>query len=259
MKRILLLLILCVIGLSTNDLNAQRKKKKKPITEKSEVIVFDDEEVEPSKSNNGMPLIIKTNPFSFIFGKQLLEGELEIADFVSIQAGLGLTFKNQLEGSEFYSEIEGDENLYFENSPNWQLDITDYYGNESREQKLGFMFSLSPRFFYASDGFEGGYIAPSLTYTRNNYYALGILPNGQPSNIFSDSENISNLDFTVRYGYNILYDNLMTESFFGIGIRNSNANRQDIGIENGNYGVKTAEIKTSGLRLEMGIRIGFQL
>lgn len=60
-------------------------------SEKSKVIVFgdDEEENQNSKFKSKRYTIIKTNPFSSIFGHQVLEIERELTNVLSFQVGLG--------------------------------------------------------------------------------------------------------------------------------------------------------------------------
>ncbi len=259
MKKINLILI-TIICLAVNcEITAQRKKsKKKEPVEKSTVIVFDDEEEKGQKEETKSLLLnIKTSPLSFIFGYQLLEAEKEITDYLSLQAGVGVTFKDRIKSTEIYSELFEEENLYSAPSPNWYQDVGDSY-SFGRQNKMGYCFSFSPRLFYESDGFEGAYIAPAFTYKRYNYLAQDIV-NGQANGNYVDAENLITKDITVRFGYNYLYEKIMTESFIGIGTRSNSSRRQDIGFDvNGKFGKAFQDFSNSELRLEAGIRIGFQ-
>ena len=67
-------------------------------------------------------------------------------------------------------------------------------------------------------------------------------------------------DFTIRYGYTILYDRLTAEGFAGVGLRSRRAERQDLGRDaTGTVRNGVRELNDNGLRLELGLRIGFQL
>lgn len=262
MNKLKLIFVFAISFILLSEGIAQKKRvKKKEQTEKSTVIVFDDEEqtkeeVERTKSY----INIKTNPMSFLFGYQMIEAEKQITDYLSVQVGAGVTFKDLSKTIDDFDEIIDQEDVYSPESPNWNTDVTDYYyADNTRKSKLGFCFTLSPRFFYASDGFEGGYIAPTFTYKRYNFNAADFVDRAYTTD-FIDPENLNYTDFTVRYGYNTLFETMMTESFVGVGYRTNSSHRQDIGYNAGGLIGKTfQDFSYSGIRLELGIRVGFQL
>ena len=261
----MLLFMFCLIAFSNDALSQRKRTTKKKETEKSTVIVFDDEKVdEETTSDPSKNIIIKTSPISFIFGSQIVEVEKEINDWFSVQVGAGVTFKDRSKDIELFSELidEEDTNNYGPYSEVWESDELDYYYNDTRKSSLGFAFTLSPRLFYESDGYEGGYFAPTFTYKRFAFKAEDVVLGNnyvERTGVYTDSESVSYTDFTIRYGYNNLFDKLMTESFIGLGIRSTKNHRQDLGYESGGYlGKSYQDFSSSELRLELGIRIGFQ-
>ncbi|HMT54964.1 MAG TPA: hypothetical protein PKC06_17050 [Saprospiraceae bacterium] len=214
------------------------------------------------KAKSSHPIIIKTSPISPLSGKGIIEVEREVTDYMSIQVGLGLTFKSLLNIS--LVNVLNDDSEEFHESTLWEYDITDDFNDFTiRKVKPGFVFSISPRFFYESDGFEGSYIAPVFRYSTYNYSVKPILE--IPGEIireasYSTDESVKNIDLLVHYGTQVLYPKLTTEYFIGLGARLETANRQDLGIDSSGVNRNgIAEIKKTTFLLEGGVRIGFQL
>ncbi len=258
---LLLLLMFCFIS----SLSAQKKKKKKKESN-IEIIEFgEDGELD----DNSTPLsgyVIKTSPTSYLFGSQFVEIEKYATDYLSIQAGLGLTFK-PLAG-ELYANIldELDEDGGDDcDSEIWgQGDICDDYNDFSiRTYKPGFLISGSARLFFDDDSMDGGYFAMKLRYSTAKYQVQDIIQNAGSLERLEGTfvpESVKRFDIIGHYGYQTLYSKLTAEYFLGIGARIRNESRQDIGRNE--FGLIQGQIrkfKKTGLRIEGGIRIGFQL
>lgn len=238
--------------------------QKKPKSD-VEVINFGDES-DDKKKDEGVykGLILKTSPTTFIFGRQPFELEKEVKDYLSLQVGVGATFLPLYAGyddllAELREETDGSEI-----SDQWDIDEPDYYNDYTyRTGKVGLLFSLSPRLFFESDGYEGMYIAPVLRYSTQNFEVQKVregitsierLPNDL------QKESVKNTDLLVHWGSQSLYPKLTFEWFIGAGIRFRNNTRQDVGFDaltfSGN-GERTFNDKR--FRMEAGIRVGFQL
>lgn len=268
MKIRMLLMLICLIAFSAESFAQRKRGAKKKETEKSTVIIFDDEKEEDDddeRINSSRATIIKTSPISFIFGNQIIEVEKEINDWFSLQLGAGVTFKDRSKDIDFLAEIidEESDGEYGPFSDVWESDELDFYYDGTRQSKLGYAFTFSPRLFYGSDGCEGGYIAPTLTYKKFAFKAEDVVLGNnyvERTGVFTDSESVGYLDFTVRYGQTNFFEKLTTESFVGLGIRSISNHRQDLGYTTGGYLAKGfQDFKSSELRLELGVRIGFQL
>jgi hypothetical protein len=248
-----------LLFLSSNTFAQNQKNKNTSV----EIIDFGNREKKQSVKSDH-PMIIKTSPISPIFGKAILEVEREITDYLSLQVGVGLKFKPLVERNLISILDESEEsNLYCE-SPLWENDICDDFNDSSiRKASPGIILSVSPRFFFESDGFEGSYIAPLIRYSRENLNAQSISENRGSIVRLSDfdvNESISNIDFIVHYGLQILYPKLSLEYFVGVGARKENIVRQDLGVDNAGFNRNgTSKINSTSLLLEGGIRIGFQL
>ncbi len=261
------ILILLVISLLASDVvlaqKSKSKSKKKP-TKDVEVIDFGDDEDSKKDDKTYKSIIIKTSPISFIFGRQPFEIEKEITDYLSLQAGLGLTFLPIINYQNIIGEeIEGLGDYSCE-STQWANDECDYYADYTiRKGSVGYMASFSPRLFFGSDGFDGGYIAPMVRFSQRKFEVQKVLE-GTPSLERAPNEyqpeKVKSIDFGVQYGYQTIYPKLTFEWFAGVGARISNNLRQDIGRDlDGNYGNGASEFKSRKFRFEAGIRVGFQL
>jgi len=208
-------------------------------------------------------LILKTSPTAFIFGRQPVEIEKEVQDYMSLQAGLGVTFEPLWAGyNELVNEINDEVDGYYE-SEQWAIDEPDIYSDYSiRKGKTGFLASISPRLFFESDGFEGMYIAPVLRYSVQNFDVQKVRE-GLPYIDRSDEvqkEYVKNFDLLVHYGSQSLYPKLSFEWFLGAGIRFRNNLRQDVGYDSSLVSANGERtFKDKKFRLEVGIRVGFQL
>ena len=81
--------------------------------------------------------------------------------------------------------------------------------------------------------------------------------------VFDDSwtkEKVNRFDIVGHYGYQSVYSKLTAEYFLGLGARFRNETRQDLGRNASSIVQSTLRsFKASGVRVEAGIRIGFQL
>ena len=255
-RTVLLLIAGC---LSTYHALAQKKKPEKDV----EIINFGDSESTSKNNRVYHGLILKTSPVSFIFGRQPIELEKEIQDFMSLQAGVGVTFEPLWTGYEdLVNEINDEVDGYYE-SDQWAYDEPDVYSDYSiRKGKPGFLVSLSPRLFFESDGYEGMYIAPVLRYSVQKYEVQKVLAGLPYIERIDDvqQEHVKNFDLLVHYGGQNLYPKLTFEWFIGAGIRFRNNLRQDVGYDGFQLSANGERaFRDKKFRLEAGIRVGFQL
>lgn len=260
--RLKVLFLIPVMLLLTFQLMGQKSKKNKRDKD-VEIIDFGDDGGQGETDPYG-DFIIKTNPFSYMFGWQFVEVERTIAPFFTVQGGLGVTFKPLLQDTyaEFIDELREGPNYESE----WSNDYPDDYSDYSiRSQKIGLLYSANFKLYFDDDAPDGSYFGFTARIANKRYEVQKVdetytgggvlrLPND-----FQD-EKVRNLDLVGYYGYQLLYDKLTTEYFVGLGARLSKHTRQDIG-SNSSFGYKNGEIefKESLVRYEVGVRIGFQL
>ncbi|MBN8681556.1 MAG: hypothetical protein J0L99_02845 [Chitinophagales bacterium] len=265
-----LILLLC-IGSLVPAAHAQRSKDKKK--DDVQIIEFGEDggRVRKQKQEKKTGIIVKTSPTSFLMGRQPFEIEREVSSLLSLQVGLGLRFKPLIQSSELNQEISGSafvEETYFCESDQWGGndicdDILDY---SIRKMNVGPIISFSPRLFFESDGYEGGYIAPVLRYSSlsgkvsrvvEDPINLGVLTYEETP---SQKESIRDIDLMVHYGQQSLFPKLTFEYFIGLGARIRSGKVQDIGFNDLGF-IQNGErtLKSTNIRIEAGIRVGLQL
>ncbi|MBK9335324.1 MAG: hypothetical protein IPM98_01570 [Lewinellaceae bacterium] len=254
--------LLLLAAVATNFAEAQNPDKK--VNSDVQIINFGSESESSKTDKVYKGLIVKTSPTSFIFGRQPVEIEKEITDYLSLQVGVGLTFSPFWDGyNELLAELSDEEDIA-EISDQWAYDVQDNYSDYSiRTGSIGPILSLSPRLFFESDGYEGFYVAPVLRYSIQHYRVQKIregLPHIEHTPDETQKESIKNLDLMVHWGAQKLYPKLTLEWFIGGGVRLRNNTRQDVGFDftmlSGNG---EQSFKDKRFRFETGVRIGFQL
>jgi hypothetical protein len=242
-----------------------QKDKKKP-NKDVEVIDFGETEDKTEDKSVYHGLILKTSPVSFIFGRQSVELEKEINDYLSIQGGVGVTFEPLWASyGDLLAEITEEYDGFCESdNPAFAYDECDSYSDFTiRSGKVGYQFSLSPRLFFDSDGFEGMYIAPVLRSSTQKFDVQRVyegLSYAEHNPADLQQESVKNFDLLVHYGGQTLHPKLSVEWFIGGGMRFRNSVRQDIGFDFNQQALNgERRFKDRKFRLEAGIRVGFQL
>lgn len=237
--------------------------------QKSDVEIIDFGDDNDTKSDYvASNYIIKTSPVSFVFGSQMIEVERYMTDFLSVQAGIGLTFDvlyKDILDEDITSEIGLSQYSDYCESEFWgeQNDICDdFVSTFNRRIKPSILLTASARLFFNDDAMDGSYFAFKLRYARENVAIMDIAPNSSSVQRLSDQwfdESYRSFDIIAQYGYQVLYDRLTTEYFVGLGARFTKESRQDLGYLGGIVTNNLLEVSTTLPRIEAGIRIGFQL
>lgn len=235
-----------------------------------EIITFEDgKKTTTSKNNVSNQLVIKSNPLSFLYGRQFFEAEYLLTDYFTIEGGVGLTFAPLLTGyesiySEFYYNIINDGNDCTSVNFDPQFDFCDqqlYSDFDIRNTNIGPWLSGALKFYVYNDALDGPYISLNLKYYRNNYEVLTVEEDIDFIRSTSNyqKETVSNLDYTVRLGSQTIYNPLITDWFIGLGVRNINQNRLDVGFDRGKdtWTNSSQSTKNSTFVVELGVRLGF--
>jgi hypothetical protein len=207
--------------------------------------------------------IVKIAPLGFVDGSFPVFYERRITEFFSVQAGVGLTSRNYMRGlmQDARSSIDLNDN----NGTPTTTDLSEkIYSFSDRSPKLGFMFSVQPRFYFDSDAPNDGFMGISYNFYRYNFDIPALVTSSTTSSgyaatgpIQNENEKIS--DIMVAFGDQILFDKLVLEFSSGIGIRNVNGlkytatqdpttNEIDNGF--GNY-------KQTLFNYEISVRVGY--
>jgi hypothetical protein len=245
-------LFVSIISIENVSAQVLQRDTTAKVKEGIEIIRFSEDQKEDSKkkSSNVSTSIIKIAPIAFIAGYFPVFVERELNDWLSIQVGMGVTFKSAAD--DIFS--------------NWSdvLEGTDTYTDYSyRATNLGFLLSVSPRLYFDSEGLEGGYLAPEMRLSSRNIKAQ----KPDPSNVDLsridneyDKEKNNYFDLMVHYGRQTLYPKLTLDWSIGVGIRNVNSTTQI--VDRNNAGIWTSTLEKSANSLfhaQIGLRVGFQL
>ncbi len=230
----------------------QRDTTSKPKRE-VEIIQFGDN-AGGGRSKQGQPsskYIVKVAPLAFVAGYFPVFLEREYLDWLSLQAGVGITFKSVINEllSDFGSSIYEDSGSYIDYS--------------YRKATPGILLSFAPRLYFESDGFEGGYLSPEIRFNTQNTKAQK--PNPSSIDLMRlngeyDPESYKHLDLMIHYGQQTLYPKLTLDWSFGLGIRSVNSKVQTVFQNNGNTWTSSFEESSyNSFRVQLGLRLGFQL
>lgn len=228
------------------------------------IIIFDDDsEIDgysEFKYNNpyGSSIVLKTSPLSVFYGSQFIEVEKSVLDFLSLEIGGGITFKNNVAPNSYsvFNPYSGC------TSSNWPEDrdyCDDYYDTAFRSTKLGYTGMAAVKLYFANEAPCGLYLSFNVNYSRLNYSAKRV-KEGMTSILRVedyDMEKVNNLEYSVRFGWQSFHDPLISNFFIGFGVLNSNQIRQDLGYNQFNQLMNnTQSIKFSSPTLVLGLRIG---
>ena len=186
-----------------------------PPQKQVEVIHFGADEGNDAEKNSTLRRgIVKIAPLSFVLGYFPVFYEYEIKDWLSLQGGVGLTFKPPVSDlqTQIFDELNSD-----------CTDCDNYRDYSYRKGGIGYLLALSPRLYFSSDGMDGSYIAPEVRlYQRNSQaqkpdrsstFDLVRLPNDY------DDEHLRFTDLMVNFGWQALYPKLAIDWSVGLGMR----------------------------------------
>jgi hypothetical protein len=217
-------LLLCTIGCVVSHFfaNAQSRKTAR---DSSTVIIFNQHSTASGYIHRraGEDNIIKIAPLGFITGAFPLAYERKITDFLSVQVGGGLTYKNYVRGV-FKKEGESD-NIHVQypwGGDNYSDMGGSIYNYDFRKAKMGYLYSIQPRFYYESEALDGFFIGLSYDFYRYNFESKGLTATSgggyeHLGSMKSEHENIT--DYMVHFGQQVVNDRLTLEYSTGIGIR----------------------------------------
>jgi hypothetical protein len=258
MKRSLLLLSAVVVLSCFNHLIAQSKKD---IKDSTSVIIFNSSSSttsKPKKGSSSESTIIKIAPLGVLSGTFPVLVEQRITDFLSVQAAAGVTHRNYVR--TLIRKEESPEVTYSGNGSNLN-DVSERINSfEFRTPKLGFMASIQPRIYYASEGLDGGFIGLSFDYYRYNFQIPAITgsTNDYKQNGSMKSEHEILKDYMVHFGYQSLSNRISIEYSTAIGLRSASGNKYIAGYNNsGILEEGEGTYKQTGLNFNIGFKVGY--
>ncbi len=237
-----------------------------------ETVVFSTKSSSPKEKKkrngtSGYDNVVKIAPLSFIIGKIPVYYERRINDFISVQAGLGLTSKHYF-NDILYSDGEGPTDNFYKslkwNDANTTENFADNspYGGDGRKYNLGYTFSVEPRVYFDTDeGLDGFFLGIGYTKSRFNYSSKAVANNVSTLTYtgatVKEFDNLSTL--MVSFGSQIMYDHLSLEYTGGVGLRSSKGERY-IYTSNGStgkYATGTGIVDKTGLAFDLTLRVGY--
>ena len=238
-------------------------------TQKSDLIIINDDGTTSNIEPVGTKLIIKTNMFEFIGGSQRLELEYRLNDFIALQGGAGITFPSaskDLDAMKMTGFIH-----YFQNGDNCESDnfnaeedICDSYDNATyRKVNLGYQAIFMSKFYLDNSALEDSYIGLGFRFKGLNfeaekaYYDASNDITRDPKDLQKERSN--NLEIFSRYGYQWLYKKLSLDWYIGTGVKLSNRKYQDLGKIDNEIVNDYRDWKARTLVFHMGLSLGIQL
>lgn len=245
---VVLSVALCLCGMSAT---AQKKKQAKDSTV---VITFSETSTTSKKKKkaSGDANIVKIAPLGFISGSFPLLYERKIADFLTIEAGAGLTHRNYMRGV-FRNKDGVNLDESYDNT-----DIAEgSYKFDNRKAVMGYMFRVMPKIYFESEAPEGSYLGLQYNYGRYNFEIPRLDANekytGQNQ---SEYENIS--DLMVYFGRQVVNDRITVDFSTGLGIRNVKGVKYTASHDsNGNLVDGLTPYKQTVFNYGMGLTIGY--
>ncbi len=216
------------------------------------------------KKVTGEENIIKISPLGFVSGSFPLLYERVLNDFISVQAGAGLTSRNYLRGA-IQNVSESNELQYPWPDGQGTYDLADPLFNfDHRKPALGYVLCLQSRFYFDSDAPDGAYFGISLDQSRYNFRIPGLVEvNGSyqhqgPS--YKEFESVTDLGGT--WGYQSVYDRLTLDISATAGLRKVKGNKYAVGQTLDGSGNPTlveglAQYRQSLFNFGIGIRVGY--
>lgn len=222
--------------------NGQNVKYDTTVTQ---IITFESSEINTTKPFTGykknavgMPIL------SWVQGYLPVYYERQLTKFLSIKAGVGLTFRSFTNDLGMLIWKDGKNSDYFDEyeTPN-ENDISDTYESyKFRKPGVGYYVSIAPKFYVHNEGMNGFCVYPSLEYKHFGFKAQFARTDVSTNNVTTyDTElprqknkfmNEANkcLDFTLNIGGLYQKDGkFYIEWRLGAGLRKQWSTRLDVG------------------------------
>jgi hypothetical protein len=260
--------LLLFFVLFLNKLNAQTEQESN-----TTVIAFDDSKSSDVKKNKKGKIIhsfsknnVKIGLLGPVFGEVPFYYERYIADFFTIQVGVGVTTRDFL--GDLYRNITFGRKLQnSEQSNNWtannQLDESDNDGYQYKSAGIGFCVSLAPRFFPGGDAFDGFYVAPYVEYATRTNKIQKVDINGNRLKNDKFTETTSSIVFLTQAGWQHDYDPVTLDWSVGLGFARNQYKKLDIGYTfdevtyDRTYGNKEKSYAKINMYFKVNLDLGF--
>lgn len=235
----------------------------------TQIITFESENRKDAPNLNN---VLKKNSVgvgmaSWLCGYTPVYYERQIVGFLSIQAGVGITYRS------FYNDLEQliwqdgrkSDNYYSSSYGSYITDIDElYYSYKYRKSIPGVYLSLAPKFYPAANGIDGFTVYPMIEYKLYNY--KNRLPTSYSYDAYdeNDVQRSSNfiyeqnhcLDFSLNVGGHYQINSKVYIGWrTGAGVRQIWDNRLDIGYNSFNNNILYTTQKVSRLKPFFGFDV----
>jgi hypothetical protein len=264
MKKKLMLSGMCsILLLGTVDSTFAQNRKLK--NDSSTVIIFTQKSSSTSTERKvtGEDNIIKITPLGLLTGVFPIAYERRITDFLGLQIAGGITHKNYIRGAFQKSAFNDDGDkvkFVYPDNVNRDNDMADpLFTYDNRQAKLGYTYSIQPRFYYESEALDGGYVSFSYDFYRYNFEIPGLtVKSGSYEHLGAMQQEHENVtDFMVNFGSQAVYDRLTLEYSTGLGIRNVKGSKYVAEVSGSTLREGMATYKQTLLNFTIGFKIGY--
>lgn len=211
---------------------------------------------------------IKLGLLGPVNGEVLISYERYIADFFTMQVGVGITTRDFI--GDYYSRLSfGSKAKYKSVNSSWtgQNETDEYDDNttyEFRKAGIGYAFAFAPRFFPGGDAFDGFYISPYLAYHYRTYKAQKVDQYGTRTSEYQ-KENAKKLSVCLNFGWQKNFEPVILDFYFSLGVTRSKQTRLDVGATLDElqgiyiYGNRTATFNRLNPYFKLGLDLGMTL
>ncbi len=212
---------------------------------KTTVIIFEDATITKTvtTTKNGAKTVKRSFPknnvklgiFGPAYGEVPIYYERYIADWFTIQAGVGVTVRDFL--GEIYNGIGWGKRNNQQESNNWNGvnefdDYDDFRSFEYRKSGVGVCVSIAPRFFIGGDAFDGWYLSPSFGYAIRTGKIQNVDAMGFRTKSAYTKEKTNTIYVLLNWGWQTDFEPVVLDFSFSVGMAKNSNIRQDIGYTN---------------------------
>ena len=123
-----------------------------------------------TKHDPGGKNVITLGLLSYFSGYTPVYYERKITDFMSIEAGLGVSYRSYLTDFGMLVWNEGSNSDRRVNYPDRHTDIEDDYASyKYRKAANGTFFSIAPKFYPRDEALDGFYLSPAIQYIQYRF------------------------------------------------------------------------------------------
>lgn len=182
------------------------------IAQENDITIFSGDEDEQERIYVPSVNAIKIAPLNFIGGTLPIYYERAFSNF-SFQIGAGPTFKRFVDFFDPQAERSYDGNIRSDGELDENIAIYSF-SIDNTEAKLGYYYSLEPKYYYSEDGFDGNFVGIKFSEFNYNSNVDGF----GSGNELSQSGKDKFRTLAVVFGTQTLGDAFASSYFVGTGV-----------------------------------------